>query len=507
MEKRLFLAIVLSLLVFISWSALVPKPQPLDNTRVTQRDFLQKESPPLIPSGPALEVTPEPASLFTLSRDKYNITFNQGEAAIKEVKFKDYQGYTFVLGQGLFLAEPNLVFKREDTVNDTVRFIYRDNNKEIIKHFSFDNSHYAGELIIEVRNISANSFKISLPLVLGVLDFKGRQDQARFQDATFVLEEKTLHLNGHKDIVADGMEFIGLRDRYFCAIIEPESAGIYQAWVKKFSPQASGIGLSSKDYLLAPGESWAQKFRIYLGPQELQLINKLQPNWSAVMYYGFFNTISQLLLQFLALLYRLVHNWGLAIVILSLAIYFLFYPLTLKQMRSMKEMQAIQPIVEELRKTYKDNPQKLNKEILELYRQHKVNPFAGCLPLLVQLPVFFALYQALMRSVALKGARFLWIKDLSEPDRLFILSKNLPIIANEINILPILMSIIMFFQQRLSMAGATPSSAEQQKMMMIIFPIMFGFIFYHMPSGLVVYWFVNSALMFSYQLRINRLKR
>jgi YidC/Oxa1 family membrane protein insertase len=157
----------------------------------------------------------------------------------------------------------------------------------------------------------------------------------------------------------------------------------------------------------------------------------------------------------------------------------------------MKEMQALQPHIEEIRKTYKDNPQKLNKEIMGLYREHKVNPFGGCLPLILQMPIFFALYQALMRSVFLKGASFLWIKDLAEPDRLFMLPVSLPILGNEINILPIIMTIGMFIQQKFSMASAGSGSADQQRMMMIVMPLMFGLIFYHMPSGLVLCWFFS----------------
>jgi len=175
-------------------------------------------------------------------------------------------------------------------------------------------------------------------------------------------------------------------------------------------------------------------------------------------------------------------------------------------MRSMKQMQALQPVIAELRNKHKDNPQKLNKEIMELYRQNKVNPLAGCLPMVLQIPVFFALYQVLIRSVALKGARFLWIKDLSEPDRLMMLPVSLPVLGNEINILPILMAIGMFMQQKITMKSTGGESAQQQKMMMIIMPVMFGFIFYRMPAGLVLYWFINSSLMLVYQIRINRTK-
>ncbi|MDD5506358.1 MAG: YidC/Oxa1 family insertase periplasmic-domain containing protein, partial [Candidatus Omnitrophica bacterium] len=295
-------------------------------------------------------------------------------------------------------------------------------------------------------------------------------------------------------------------NQYFCAIIEPEQ-GNYVATIAKIDQNNSEISLTPGEALIVePGKTIEQKFRIYLGPLDLKTIQGANPGWAAAVNYGFFSSISGVLLQLLEFFYRLVHNWGLAIIILSLAIFFLLFPLSLKQMRSMKEMQALQPAIEELRKTYKDNPQKLHKETLELYKAHKVNPFGGCLPLILQMPIFFALYQALIRSVALKGASFLWISDLSQPDKLFILPVSLPLIGNEFNILPILMAVIMFVQQKISMGHINSDQAEQQKIMMIIMPFMFGFIFYHMPAGLVLYWFVNSLLMAAYQFRVNRAK-
>ena len=243
-----------------------------------------------------------------------------------------------------------------------------------------------------------------------------------------------------------------------------------------------------------------------MGPQELNVISNAKPEWSGIIYFGTFDFIAQLLLQLLGFFYGLVHNWGLAIIILSIAVYFLLFPLSIKQMRSMKEMQLLQPKIEALRKELKDNPQRLNKEIMELYKEHKVNPLGGCLPLLLQMPIFFALYQALIRSVALRGAHFLWITDLSSPDKAFVLKNSIPFLGNQVNILPILMAIGMFVQQKFSMAKATGEAAQQQKMMSIVMPIMFGVIFYQMPSGLVLYWFVNSLLMLCYQFRINRQK-
>lgn len=507
MDRRLFLAIFLSLLVFGLWSTLVPKLYRFDNQGVTDKS----PQPARIANsfqatGPTQELPAQAPSLIKLSLEKLEITFIETQAAIKEVIFKDYQSYKYPLKYGFLLGDETLTFKKENSPTDQLLFVHNDENKKIIKRFIFSNYNYNIELEIEIQNLSPLPIEINLAMILGVLNFSQDQNQARYQDVSIMQKERILRLNARKNTMADNLKFLGIRDRYFCSIIEPILSNNYSGFVNKINPHESEVGLTTGVVTINPEQTIIQRFRIYLGPQELRFINRINPEWSPVVYYGTFDIISRFLLQLLELLYRGVKNWGLAIVVLSLFIYILLFPLTLKQMRSMKQMQTLQPAIEELRKTHKDNPQKLNKEILELYRRHKTNPFGGCLPMVLQIPIFFALYQALMRCIALKGANFLWIKDLSEPDRLVILPISLPILGNEINVLPILMTIGMFIQQKISMSTTSSGSAEQQKLMMIIFPIMFGVIFYHMPAGLVLYWFINSSLMLIYQLRITRLK-
>lgn len=503
MERRVILAIALSLLVLLSWSAWVSKTQPIVNKAVT-KEILPAQGAAVIPSTLAVPEIPA-TSLLKLSQEKREIIFIEPQAAIKEAVFKDYPSAKMVLGNGFLWGEENLVFRKVSLDQSQAVFVHQDKDKEIVKRFTFSTTdNYNIDLEIEVRNLSNLNLRADWTLLSGILSFVGHPDEVRYQDVTIITPEKVLHFNGRKDAAVEPIEFLGLRTRYFCLIVEPQEKN-YRAGIKKISNQAAQLYLQPPEITLAPGQSIKQKFRIYLGPQELRTINRIKPEWSAVMHYGTFNFIAQFLLQLLEWIHRVVPNWGWTVIILSLLIYLLLFPLTLKQMRSMKAMQALQPRIEELRRVYKDNPQRLNKEIMELYKEHRVNPFGGCLPLVLQIPIFFALYQVLMRSVALKGAKFLWIKDLSEPDRLFILPRSLPILGNEINILPLVMAVGMLLQQKLSApSAATGSSAEQQKLMTIFFPIMFGLIFYKMPSGLVLYWFINSSLMLFYQWRISR---
>ena len=158
-----------------------------------------------------------------------------------------------------------------------------------------------------------------------------------------------------------------------------------------------------------------------------------------------------------------------------------------------------------LRELYKDKPEKLNKEVMELYRKHKVNPLGGCLPLLFQMPIFISFYQVLMRSIELRGSSFLFIKDLSLPDRAIPLHSPIWPIGQAINVLPLLMVGAMFLQQRLS--GPVPASgpdAEAQQMMTRLMPALFGFIFYGLPSGLVLYWLTNTLLSIGTQRLLSR---
>ncbi|MCX5711791.1 MAG: membrane protein insertase YidC [Candidatus Omnitrophica bacterium] len=503
MEKRLILAIALSMAVLLTWSLMVPKPQPVVNKEVVATELVSTKAPEATTATmadiPAKDILP--GAIIKFDRPEFEISFIESRAAIKEVSFKKFKSNVFAVGQGLELEDPELKFKTLSQGLDQITFVHEDKDKVVTKKFTFSNTSYAIGLEINVRNKSANELSLSTPLLVGDLNFGTDARNNMFQDITVSTTEKILHPGARKNKSFDNVKFISIRDRYFCFIVQPEKTE-YTGFAKLLTKHETQVGLIGQKTVLQPGIQIGHFYAGYLGPQEFKTIKNINPDWTAVMYFGTFDFIAQLLLQLLEFLHGMVHNWGLAIVLLSLIIYGILFPLSLKQMRSMKEMQILQPRIEALRKEHKDNPQKLNKEIMELYKEHKVNPLGGCLPMLLQIPVFFALYQALIRSVALKGANFLWIKDLSQPDRLFVLPNSLPLIGKDINILPLLMMIGMFFQQKITMKNSGQAN-EQQKIMLIVFPLMFGFIFYNMPSGLVLYWFINSTLMLVQQIRTN----
>ncbi len=234
-----------------------------------------------------------------------------------------------------------------------------------------------------------------------------------------------------------------------------------------------------------------------------ELISEFEHSSEQIIHYGFFDTVSKMLLGVLRAINKVFKNWGVTLIVFSVLVFVVLSPLSIKSFSSMKKMQELQPEIEALKNKFKDSPQKLNKELMNLYKEKKINPFGGCLPVLLQMPIFVSLFQLLMRFVDLKGAKFLWISDLSAPDRVFVFSKSLPVIGNEVNLLPIIMIITMLIQQKITTfkQASAQETAQQQKMMSLIMSVFFGIIFYHMPSGLVLYWTVNSLLMLVFQSR------
>jgi YidC/Oxa1 family membrane protein insertase len=503
-EKRLLLALAFSFIILALWSNFAVKPK----TTINPQDFPQ-EAASIEKAAPAplTAVSPvsSPSSEFEFQQGKRKYIFVEPQGAIKEVVFLGYQAYKFPLKNGLLFGDADLAFTRQISGNNRVTYSYADGEKRISKQFDFNGPGYDFEILLKIENLSSSPLDLKLPVLLGTLDPAANKDRMSFHDITVVDTERILHPNFQKEASFNQLKFIALRDNYFCAILEPIQPGS-NGFISKTASKESEIGILFPELKIVPRGTWEQKFKMYIGPQDAKTLKAVNPDWQSVIYFGKLDLIAQGLLMILEIFYSLLHSWGWVIVCLGVVIYLVLYPLTMKQMRSMKDLQVLQPKMEELRAQYKDNPQRLNKEIMELYRTHKVNPLGGCLPMVLQMPIFISLYLVLNRSIALKGASFFWIKDLSLPDRLFLFPQSLPFIGNEFNVLPILMAIEMFVQQKFSMTNTNSAQAEQQKIMMYFLPIMMGFFFYRMPSGLVLYWFINSSLTLAYQLRVAKSK-
>ena len=291
------------------------------------------------------------------------------------------------------------------------------------------------------------------------------------------------------------INWAGIMSRYFLVIMIPgDTAGKGVVWDgKKHSGYRTGmvVGVGS----LGAGKEIKKSFKVYLGEKDKKKLATMDKSLIvAADVNSLIEPIRNFVLWCLMWINKLVGNLGWALVIFSLLTKVVFMPLTIKSTESMKKMQQLTPKLNELKAKYKDKPDLMQKEMMKLYKENKVNPMGGCFPLLLQMPFFFALYSALIDSIDLWRAPFiLWMKDLSMPDTVLTVS------GFDLNILPIVMTATTFVQQKLS----TVDTGGQQKMLMMMMPLMFIFIFWSMPSGLVLYWALQNIFQIAHQLFIN----
>ncbi|MDD4871749.1 MAG: membrane protein insertase YidC [Kiritimatiellae bacterium] len=305
-------------------------------------------------------------------------------------------------------------------------------------------------------------------------------------------------------------DWVAVKNKFFVQILAPkggsagitlnvrrevpqtENPAISQTWVQTATLEEVSTAMRYRERELAPGESLFNEISYYAGPKEYAQLKLLGNRQDDVMEFGYWlYPISKLLLVTLNFLYKIIPNYGVAVILLTILVRIVFWPVTHKSTESMKKMQQIQPLINQVREKYKDKPQKMNQEVMAIYKEQKVNPMSGCLPILVQIPVFIALFTVLRSAVELRFSEFLWIRDLSEPENLLA-----GIIPFGLNILPIAMAATMFWQQKMTPTAGDP---QQQKMMLYMMPIMMLFMFYKMASALVLYWTVSQILSI-YQL-------
>jgi len=254
---------------------------------------------------------------------------------------------------------------------------------------------------------------------------------------------------------------------------------------------------------LPQGRSITARFMLYLGPRDISYLKPLGKKLDMAINFGWTDIIAKPLLYLLRFFYKYTENYGVAIIILTVLIKILFWPLTHKSYKSMKEMQKLQPLMAKIREKYKHNREQMNRELMALYKTYKINPMGGCLPMIIQIPVFFALFRILGSSIELRHAPFmLWINDLSAPDRLFRFPFQIPFMSPPygIPVLTLLMGASMFIQQKMT---PTPGDPTQAKVMMFL-PIIFTVFFINFPSGLVLYWLVNNLISIGQQYRIKK---
>ncbi|HYD97034.1 MAG TPA: membrane protein insertase YidC [Noviherbaspirillum sp.] len=291
--------------------------------------------------------------------------------------------------------------------------------------------------------------------------------------------------NKHVTKAADG--WVALVQHYFVSALLPPQNAQREIYTKKVDNNLYSVGTILPMGTVAPGATGSMAAQLYAGPQETDRLEKLAPGLDLVKDYGWLTILAKPIFWLMDQIHKVLGNWGWTIIVLTILIKLAFFPLSAASYRSMAKMKTVTPKMQSIRERYKSDPQKMNQAMMELYRTEKINPLGGCLPILVQIPVFIALYWVLLASVEMRNAPWLgWIQDLASPDPWYIL--------------PVVMAISMFIQTKLN---PTPPDPIQAKVMMFM-PIIFSVMFFFFPAGLVLYWVVNNILSIAQQWVITK---
>ncbi len=301
-------------------------------------------------------------------------------------------------------------------------------------------------------------------------------------DGDLEQQQKPSELTG--DVALAGpVSWIGIEDRYFLAALQPKDPTWGTARWTRLADGRTGVVLAKDTATVAPGAPVQVQFKVYTGPKEIERLAGLGNGLDEAVDLGMFGLFSKVLLFFLAIFHAGVKNWGVAILLLTFLVRVIFYPLTASAFKSGKKMQAVQPKLKELQERYADDKESLNRETMKLFAKYQVNPLGGCLPMLVQMPIFFALYSALMHTPALFHAEFAYLHDLSAPD--------------PYGVLPALMAVGMVVQQRLT--PMSPGMDPAQVQMMKFMPLLFAVFMFNVPAGLSLYYSTNTLLSIAQQ--------
>jgi YidC/Oxa1 family membrane protein insertase len=387
-----------------------------------------------------------------------------------------------------------------------------DNGLKVLKRFKFSSDLYTINLDVEVQNNSSKEIAKQLGLEwIGEIELKklAKEENKDFGLKYWFLrnqkvEKKEFGGAGRSGCVPScgtskttvepfestekgDIKWFVFGGEYFAVVLIPPPSKEISLAIKVSEKEMIKANVITPLISIPSHEKVNVAYQIYLGPKDEDLLKALGVGAEKLVDFGFFTIVAKPLLWFLRLTHIVTKNYGIDIIILSILIKIIFIPLTQISMKSMKEMQKVQPEMKRLKEQYKNDKARVQQEIMLLYKRRKINPMSGCLPMLIQIPVFIALYNALQYSIEMRHAPFFfWIKDLAAKDPIYIT--------------PLIMGVTMFIQQKMTPTAGDPAQAK----MFLLMPVMFTFFFLNFPSGLVLYWLINNVLSIAHQYYMNK---
>lgn len=544
--QRLIIFILLSgaiLFFYNLWFMPKPTQQTVQEKQKLQPTITQEISTPAIKNENLVKSQKFISSLdnekeYSIENDLVRITFSTINAVIKSYTLKNYSdkinnntqntnvelvpnkssfSYLLLQSQSININKQPWKLDGIQKDNDYTKILFSQNIEKgiiLFKEYLLHNNSYIINLNIKIKNSSKVPFALKdLMLSWGPNIHFLPQDINKYKAGmgyqynkilyeTQNGQSKTIDINlqskeNKTTLIEQQLKWIALKDIYFISSFFSENnENIKKYFIKENAGGFVEYGIIFNDLLINGNSEHIISINSFIGPQEYKLLKKIKMQGAVDLGWSWLRPISIAVFYSLDFLYKLTKNYGIAIILLTIIIRILLWIPSHNSYKHMKDMQKkmniIKPRMETLKKIYKDDPQKLNEEIMKLYREYKINPFGGCLPMLLQLPIFFALYATLINMVELKGAYFaLWLKDLSAPDPFFVL--------------PILMGVTMLIQQKMSQTpSASPETETQQKILTYGMPIFLTFLAFSWPSGLLLYWSISNILSIFQQFFVNK---
>ena len=556
-QSRLLLALALSMLVLLAWMRFGPKREPAapveqpGQTTSRPSETVQPSTtaqppasaqPSVQPPAGAARVEPLPEDVsaardVVVETSLLRATFTTLGGRLRSLELKEYESKDggrvelvpptsltarARLPLGITIPGPNVIdnpdaYLFEATVSDHSISMERllDCGLRLRKEFRFKEGVYTVETDITFVNETSD------------IVYVGQDEQPSYQFGWEPgVEDPALRTGGRFGSVmgpawmgAEGKyndksrkptqvhaidgQWAGLKSRYFAAIIRPHTVPAVIDG-EPVGEKGQRMAISAPSFPLDPGQTRTDQYELFMGPMELSMLLDLGHDYSKLVNFGWFRPVSIAMLWIMRTSYKVLPNYGVAIILLTILARVLLYPLNHKSFQSMKKMQALRPAMQEIEQKYKDKPQEKAKKMMALQREQGIGVFGGCLPMLAQFPIWIALFRTLLNAIELRGAPFVfWINDLSAPETIARLPFSLPLLGDQVHLLPLLMAGIMFAQQKM-MPTATGPQADSQKMMLIMMPLMMAVLFYHMPSGLCLYILVSTLLGVVQQRLVNR---
>ncbi|QAZ66842.1 membrane protein insertase YidC [Solidesulfovibrio carbinolicus] len=522
-NKRVILAVALSLAVLVGWNFLFPPAQqaPKPDAAVSQQDAPAQSSPtaPAAKAETLAAFAPTPGKKITIDTPLYTAVINSVGGVLEQFALKNYREtikpdsplVNLIDDKAKAKAPLGIILngsptwqnvewsaeggdlKLEAGAAGTVVLAGRMGDVVVKRELTFSGDSYIIDEKFSLSNNGGAPLRNRLSLTVAVDRLSAADDSYNPTQAAFY-GASGLDLESGEKTLAEGvapekpMEWGAVMSNYFLVGIVPEAADLRGK--AKLEDGVFRVALDKDGLEVPAGGRSDLSIAYFLGPKVPKYLEMAPHKLVASIDYGWFDFVAKPLIKLLHFFYDYVGNYGVAIILLTILIKLIFWPLSQKSYKSMEQMKKLQPLLTQLREKYKDDRQKMNEEMMQLYKTYKVNPAGGCLPMIVQIPVFFGLYQALLHSIELRHASFIthlpftnmiWLADLSAKDPFYIT--------------PLIMGGTMFIQQKMTPAPGDPTQAK----VMLFMPVIFTFMFLNFPSGLVIYWLVNNVISIAQQ--------